>query len=346
MKRRALYFPIIGLLTAAVLAAAVALVAVGTGITNPPLGCSPSAGAGFAAARRALPGRPLDAGQIANAWIIYSIGTGMGLPPQAEIVAIATAMQESALENLPYGTSNSVGLFQQRPSEGWGTTAQIMNPVYAARAFYQRLEQVNGWSSLPVTVAAQDVQHSATPGAYQKWQGPASDLVALFSGGTGACAVDGANVVPRSSGVSLPKNFSVPAHTPVAVLLAIRFAIGQLGTAYDFGGSCTDAHSGNMALHCDCSSLMQQAYRAGGIPLPRTTFSQVNVGSAVYSTSALRPGDLLFLVGSDGSPSSPGHVGMYIGDGLVVQAPQTGQNVQLTPLSEWSPIIVAMRRVA
>jgi cell wall-associated NlpC family hydrolase len=346
VRRRTLLFPLAGLLAAGLLAAVVAIVAVGTGITNPPLGCSPSAGAGFAAARQALPGRPLDSGQIANAWIIYSVGTGMGLAPRAEIVAIATAMQESSLENLPFGTGDAVGLFQQRPSQSWGTVAQIMNPVHAARAFYQRLEQVGDWQSLPVTVAAQDVQHGTTPGAYARWQGPATRLAALFSGGTGACAVDGANVVPRGGGVSLPRNFSVPAGTPVAVLLAIRFAIAQLGTAYDFGGSCTNAHSSDMALHCDCSSLVQQAYLAGGIPLPRTTFSQVDVGSAVYSTSSLHPGDLLFLVGSDGSPSSPGHVGMYIGDGLVVQAPQTGQDVQLTPLSEWASIIVAMRRVA
>jgi cell wall-associated NlpC family hydrolase len=347
MRRRAILFPLVALLASAGLAAAVALVAVGTGITNPALGCSPSAGAGFAAATRlAVAGQPLDPGQIANAWIIYSTGTGMGLPERAEVVALATAMQESALENLPFGTSDSVGLFQQRPSQGWGTVAQIMNPVYAARAFYQRLEQVNGWQSLPVTAAAQAVQRSATPDAYARWQDPATRLVALFSGGSGACAIDGANAVPRGTTASLPRHFSLPPGTPVAVALAIRFAIDQLGTAYDFGGTCTDAHSSNLALHCDCSSLVQQAYRAGGIPLPRTTFDQVNVGTAVYSTSSLRPGDLLFLVGSDGSPSSPGHVGMYIGDGLVIQAPQTGQNVQLSPLSQWAPIIVAMRRVA
>jgi cell wall-associated NlpC family hydrolase len=346
VKRHAFYLPLIGLLAAGVGAAAVALVAVGTGITNPKLGCSPSAGAGFAAAQRTISGRPLDAGQIANAWIIYSVGTGMGLPAQAEVVALATAMQESALENLPFGSSRSVGLFQQQPSPAWGTTAQIMNPVDASRAFYQRLEQVRNWQSLPVTVAAQDVQHGNTPAAYARWQRPASQLVALFSGGTGACAVDGANAVPRDSGVSLPKSYSVPKGTPIAVVLAIRFALAQLGTAYDFGGSCTDSHSGNLALHCDCSSLVQQSYRAGGVPLPRTTFDQVNVGSPVYSTGSLHPGDLLFLVGSDGSPSSPGHVGMYIGDGLVIQAPQTGQNVQLTPLQEWASIIVAMRRVA
>jgi cell wall-associated NlpC family hydrolase len=346
MSRRALWFPVAGLLAAGLFAGAVAVVAVGTGTTNPALGCAPSSGAGFAAARQAGSGLPVDAGQLANAWIIYSVGVGLGLPQRAEVVAIATAMQESALENLPFGSSDSIGLFQQRPSQAWGTVAQIMNPVYAARVFYLRLEQVNGWQSLPVTVAAQDVQRSGSPGAYARWQSTATRLAALFSGGTGACAIADANVVPRGASAKLPRHFSLPAGTPVAVVLAIRFALAQLGTAYDFGGTCTDAHSSDMALHCDCSSLVQQAYRAGGIPLPRTTYTQVNDGTPVYSVSALRPGDLLFLVGSDGSPSSPGHVGMYIGDGLVVQAPETGMDVQLTPLSEWASVIVAMRQIA
>jgi cell wall-associated NlpC family hydrolase len=66
----------------------------------------------------------------------------------------------------------------------------------------------------------------------------------------------------------------------------------------------------------------------------------------VYSLAALRPGDLLFTAGAGGSPSTPGHVGMYIGYGLIVQAPETGQDVQLSPLSQWAPLIVAMRRIA
>lgn len=346
MSRRAVLLPLVCLLAAGVVAGAVAVVAVGTGITNPALGCAPAAVIGAEAAGQADPGLPLGAGQLANAWIIYAVGTGMGLPQRAEIVAIATAMQESALENLPYGSSDSLGLFQQRPSQGWGTVAQITDPVYAARAFYLRLEQVSGWQSMPVTVAAQDVQRSGLPGAYARWQSAATRLVALFSGGTGACVVADANVVPSGASASLPRHFSLPSGTPVTVVLAVRFAIAQLGTAYQFGGSCTDAHSQDMALHCDCSSLVQQAYAAGGIPLPRTTYAQVYEGTPIYSLDALRPGDLLFTVGADGSPGSPGHVGMYIGDNLVVQAPQTGEEVQLNPLAEWASQIVAMRRVA
>jgi cell wall-associated NlpC family hydrolase len=332
-----LLFPALVLIVAGALAAAVALIAVGTGVSRPRTGCAPGLAAPAADGS-------LNAGQLANAWIIYAVGAGLGLPEQAEVVAIATAMQESALENLPYGTSDSLGLFQQRPSQGWGSAAQIMDPVTAARVFYERLERVTNWQSLSVTAAAQQVQRSGNPGAYAHWRAEAARLVASFAGG--ACLVSNANVVPPGASVGLPRHYHVPAGTPLAVVLAIRFAISQLGTAYDFGGSCTAPHSRDMALHCDCSSLVQKAYLAGGIPLPRTTFSQVNVGTPVYSLGALRPGDLLFIAGSDGSSSNPGHVGMYIGDGLVVQAPQTGQDVQINPLADWASAIVAMRQIA
>jgi cell wall-associated NlpC family hydrolase len=263
-------------------------------------------------------------------------------------------MQESGLRNLAYGTSDSLGLFQQRPSQGWGTAAQIMDPVTSSRSFYVALAQVPGWQSMPVTVAAQAVQRSAFPDAYAQWQGIATRLVSSFAGATitldaVSCVSLDANVVPggtaANGNVTLPKNYDLPSSTPVAVAEAIRFALHQLGTAYDFGGTCTDAHSPNLALHCDCSSLVQQSYAAAGIQLPRTTFEQVDEGSAVYSTRSLQAGDLLFTAGSDGTPENPGHVGMYIGDNLIVQAPMTGENVQLSTLSSWTSQIVAMRKI-
>jgi cell wall-associated NlpC family hydrolase len=347
VRYRTLLLPAGILLTAVGLAAAVAVIAVGSGVTNPGLnGCGAATSSATTTASQSVAGLQLDPGQLANAWTIYAVGAGLGLPARAEVIAIATAIQESALENLPYGTSDSIGLFQQRPSQGWGTVAEIMNPVYAARAFYQRLVQIAGWQSLPLTVAAQDVQRSQLPGAYARWQDAATGLVTSFAGGDGTCAVLDGTTVSASTGSRLPKNFSLPSGTPVAVVLAIRFALAQLGTAYQYGGSCTDAHSPDMALHCDCSSLVQQAYRAGGIPLPRTTYAQVDVGTPVSSVSALLPGDLLFIPGADGTAAHPGHVGMYLGDGLVIQAPQTGQDVQVNPISLWTSELVAMRRVA
>jgi cell wall-associated NlpC family hydrolase len=340
---RSLWLPALVLLAAAGLAASVALIAVGAGVTSLPAStCPPAVTVGTAAAPRV----PLDAVQIADARVIYAVGAGLGLPGRAEIIAIATAMQESGLRNLAFGTSDSLGLFQQRPSQGWGSAAQIMDPLTASRSFYRALTQVTGWQTLAVTAAAQAVQHSAFPAAYARWQPIATRLVASFGGAAASCVVLAANVVPPGARTDLPRDFRLPRGTPATVLRAIQFALAQLGTSYEFGGTCSDARSPDAALHCDCSSLVQQAYRAGGVTLPRTTFAQVDVGTPLYSLSALQPGDLLFTAGADGSPDNPGHVGMYIGDSVIVQAPQTGEDVQLSPLSSWAAQIVAMRRIA
>ena len=105
-----------------------------------------------------------------------------GAPPRAWLVALATAMQESDLRNINYGDRDSLGLFQQRPSQGWGSPAQVLDPVYSTTIFLDRLLQVPGWDRLPVTVAAQTVQRSAFPDAYAKWEGLAADLVSQLAG--------------------------------------------------------------------------------------------------------------------------------------------------------------------
>jgi hypothetical protein len=120
--------------------------------------------------------------QAQNAAIITAVGQQKGLPDHAATVALATSFQETQLQNLPYGDLDSVGLFQQRPSQGWGTTAQIMDPAYAAGAFFDHLAQVPGWESLPVTEAAQLVQHSATPDAYAQWSLEAQALAIATTG--------------------------------------------------------------------------------------------------------------------------------------------------------------------
>ena len=108
------------------------------------------------------------------------------MPDHAVTVALATSLQETRLQNLAYGDRDSVGLFQQRPSEGWGSTAQIMDPVYAATAFYTRLTRVPGWETLSVTEAAQAVQLSAAPSAYANWEQEARTLAIAFTGETPA----------------------------------------------------------------------------------------------------------------------------------------------------------------
>lgn len=124
----------------------------------------------------------LDLGQAANATTIAAVGLRMGLPDHAVTVALAAALQESKLRNLDHGDLDSLGLFQQRPSQGWGTPAQLMVPRFAAAAFYQALTKVDGWASLPVTEAAQQVQRSAAPSAYAQWEAEARALAIAVTG--------------------------------------------------------------------------------------------------------------------------------------------------------------------
>jgi hypothetical protein len=105
-----------------------------------------------------------------------------GLPTRAVAIAYATALQESKLSNLHYGTMDSVGVFQQRPSEGWGTARQIENPVYAASRFFGALVLVPRYRHLPIDQAAQDVQHSADGSAYEQYAGVGTSLARAFTG--------------------------------------------------------------------------------------------------------------------------------------------------------------------
>jgi hypothetical protein len=111
----------------------------------------------------------LEAEQMANAATIAAVGITRALPDRAVLVALATALQESELFNLEGGDRDSVGLFQQRPSMGWGSADDLHDPRYAARAFYNQLVKVPGWEELRVTEAAQLVQRSAFPEAYERW---------------------------------------------------------------------------------------------------------------------------------------------------------------------------------
>ncbi|MFI6824688.1 hypothetical protein ACIBJE_27650 [Micromonospora sp. NPDC050187] len=131
----------------------------------------------------------LNAEQMANAATIAAIGIQRKMPEQAVVVALATAFQESGLENLAGGDRDSIGLFQQRPSQGWGTPEQIRDPRYAANKFYAGLKKVRGWQEMRVTDAAQAVQRSAFPEAYQKWADESEVLTrALLGDATAAVA--------------------------------------------------------------------------------------------------------------------------------------------------------------
>jgi hypothetical protein len=124
---------------------------------------------------------PLDFGQAADAATIAGVAVRDGLPTRAMTIAYATGFQESKLENLTYGDRDSVGIFQQRPSEGWGSTAQLEDPAYASQAFYGALVKVPDYLTIPVYQAAQSVQKSADGYAYQQYAPTGALLAADYT---------------------------------------------------------------------------------------------------------------------------------------------------------------------
>lgn len=275
------------------------------------LGTGPTAGvAGTRAA-------DLSAEQLRNAATIIGVSREAGAPPRAWLVALATAMQESTLRNIDYGDRDSLGLFQQRPSQGWGSPAQVTDPVYSTSIFIERLLDVPDWEQMSVTVAAQTVQRSAFPDAYAKWEGLAADLVGQL-----ADVVDPANCGPDAA--SLPEGVA---------RTAISFALDELGKPYLWGGTGPDRY--------DCSGLLLRAYQAAGVNLPRVSRQQFYAGGHL-PVRQMQPGDLFFLAHDTGDPSTIHHVGMYIGDDQIVEAPYTGEFVRVRPMSWDSPGLVPL----
>ncbi len=132
--------------------------------------------------------------QAENAALISAISVDRGMPARAATIALATAYQESKLYNLEAGDRDSAGLFQQRPSQGWGSYKQVTNPVYAANAFYDALERIGDYESMRVTVAAQEVQRSGFPEAYADHEADARVLASALSGNSPhsfSCRLDG-----------------------------------------------------------------------------------------------------------------------------------------------------------
>jgi hypothetical protein len=146
-----------------------------------------------------------NAEQVANAQIIVQVGRDRQIPPRGWVIAVATAMQESSLRNLAGGDRDSIGLFQQRPSQGWGTPQQLVDPAYQAGKFYTELLTIHGWQTTPLTEAAQAVQRSAYPDAYAKWEGDATSLVQQQATATSS-SESGCLSMPFSTTASAPRN--------------------------------------------------------------------------------------------------------------------------------------------
>lgn len=187
----------------------------------------------------------LSAEQARNAALISAIAIERGMPARAVTIALATAMQESRLINIDYGDRDSLGLFQQRPSQGWGTKEEIMDPVHATNAFFDALQKIPGYKSMDITAAAQAVQVSAFPQAYAQHESMARAFASALMGHS-----------PAALTCDLPTGRSLPSTKDVA---------GELSRLTDFGAApvLTEAEGSaplrspdnRVLLHLDATKL-------------------------------------------------------------------------------------------
>lgn len=164
------------------------------GSSKPPTSCPPTSSGTWSGGTPDGLSFPIDDEQMGFAVVIVQTGQSLGVPAQGEVIALMAALQESSLRNLDHGDRDSLGLFQQRPSQGWGTPEEILDPVKSSAAFYgltshttnPGVVDIPDWQSLPLGEVAQRVQGSAFPDAYDKWEPDARILVEfIISGGGG-----------------------------------------------------------------------------------------------------------------------------------------------------------------
>lgn len=252
----------------------------------------------------------LDGQQRGIAALIVEIGKQRGLSPRAWQIAIQAGMTESRLRNVNHGHADSLGIFQMRPSMGWGTPAQVTDPEYAINKFYDVLMTVPGWKMMRPGVAAQAVERSAFPARYHEWEAMASYLVENIG------EIEDAAGCGEGTGLSLPSSD--------AAATAIAFAKKQLGDPYVWGAEGPDAF--------DCSGLVLKAYREAGIALPRVAENQYHAG-AMLPVKEAQPGDLLFWGYDPADPRTIHHVAIYLGGNKVLEAEQSGVPVQIDTFS-------------
>ena len=272
--------------------------------------------------------RQYGAAQVRNAAIIINTGVDLKMPPRAWVIAVATAMQESRLTNLGnLGSRNdhdSLGLFQQRPSSGWGTPAQITDPVYASTKFYQKLKTVAGWESMPLTEAAQRVQISAYPDAYAKHEPVATQIVnELADGAAGAvgssvtmvCAAAGQIA---ASGWTIPVKGAVvgsgfrtaerPTHQGVDLIVGRYTPIMAAASGIVSKVKCDQDHQGRQT--CDVDGYpgkggcgwMVEIQHAGNI---MTRYCHMVQRPFVKEGQEVKAGEVIGRVGTSGNSSGP-----------------------------------------
>lgn len=281
--------------------------------------------------------------QLTNAAAIMTIGQQRGLDAHAQQTALVAAITESTLQNLTGGDRDSVGLFQMRPSQGWGTPAQINDISYAINLFYTRLVAISGWETMTPGQAAQALERSAYPDRYQTHLPEAVQIMNALSGVTVTTVSAGNTGLTCGNGNgSTDVNQLVageqPATGPHAAQInqVIAFAKQQLGKNYVLGGAGPNVW--------DCSGLTKVAYAKIGVDIDdgHSATTQWRNGVArgqMHPLSEVQPGDLIFWGGNDAW-----HVGISLGGNMMIAAPKAGDVVKIqkvwgTPNNQvWRPV--------
>ncbi|GAA4933247.1 hypothetical protein GCM10025331_17580 [Actinoplanes utahensis] len=268
-----------------------------------------------------------SAEQIRNAAIIINVGKSLKMPPRAWVIAVATAMQESQLTNLGHlGKKNdhdSQGMFQQRPSSGWGTPAQVRDPVYSSTKFYQKLRTIKGWDKLPLTRAAQKVQISAYPDAYAKHEPIATQIVNQLADGAANAVGDSLSMECASAGKVAASGWTVPLKAPVGsgfrtasrpthqgvdlsvekhrpILAAASGVVSMVKCDEDFRGRQTcnvDGYPGKGGC-----GWMVEIIHAGNV---MTRYCHLVQRPLVRENQQVAAGEMIGRVGSSGNSSGP-----------------------------------------
>ncbi|MCU6479787.1 C40 family peptidase [Arthrobacter sp. A2-55] len=278
----------------------------------------------------------LNAAQVAVARSYIAVGRARLVPEDGIVIALMMALQESDLQmlanpsvpeslNYPHdgvgSDHDSIGSAQQRPSAGWGSVAQLMQPDYNAEAFYggpqgpnhgspPGLLDVPGWQQMDKGAAAQAVQGSAFPERYAQWQPAAEQILRALATSTGPAACS--TTQQRPGQPTLPANLSQLRRTILA------YAQQGVGGAYVWGGTAYKAW--------DCSGYVQWVFGQAGITLPRT--EQWTAGTR---TTNPQPGDL--VVQNPDGPNHWGHIGIYAGNGMMYSALNPDVGTLLHPVA-------------
>jgi cell wall-associated NlpC family hydrolase len=297
--------------------------------------------------------------QLTRAATIIAVGKSENVSARGQLIAIMAALTESSLRVLSNtsaypesdqfpndgngGDHDSVGLFQQRPTAGWGRVENLMDPVWSSRAFYggpdgpnhgspRGLLDLDGWQTLDPGAAAQAVEVSAYPDRYATNQPIAEKVLATLSGASLSSELECAQ-----TGGDLPPN--LPPGVPGALIAA---AASQIGKPYVWGGGNFYGPTGG---GFDCSGLvLYAAYQASGerIRLPHYTGDQIRLGQGI-AWADKQPGDLIFF--SYPGAGSPHHVAIYVGGDKILQAPRTGEQVRYGTISEFAGEVMTVRRL-